>query len=66
MAWAPDLVQKFRETAHFVEKILKGAKPGDLPVKDPAQYYLTVNKAVAKKIGLVIPDHILTQADKVL
>lgn len=66
MAWAPDLVQQFRETAHFVEKILKGAKPGDLPVKHPAKYYLTVNKAAAKKIDLVIPEQILTQADKVL
>lgn len=62
MAWAPDLVQQFRETAHLVDKILKGVKPGDLPVKHPAKYYLTVNTATAKKAGLVIPNEILAQA----
>ncbi len=66
MAWAPDLVQQFREAAHFVEKILKGAKPGDLPIKQPANYYLTVNTSAAKKIGLIIPQEILAQATKVL
>ena len=66
MAWAPDLVQQFREAAHFVEKILKGAKPGDLPIKQPANYYLTVNKSAAKKIGLIFPEELLAQATHVL
>lgn len=66
MAWAPDLVQQFREAAHFVEKILKGAKPGDLPIKQPANYYLTVNTSAAKKIGLTFPQELIAQATQVL
>lgn len=66
MAWAPDLVQQYREAAHFVEKISKGAKPGDLPVRQPAQYYLTVNTSAAKKIGLTFPKELLAQATQVL
>ena len=66
MAWAPDLIKQQREAAHYVEKILKGAKPGDLPVKHPEKYFLTVNQAAAKKIGIAFPPEILAQADSIL
>lgn len=66
MSWAPDLPQQFREAAHFVDKILKGAKPGDLPAKHPEKYYLTLNKAAASKIGISFPKEVLAQAAKVI
>lgn len=66
MAWAPDLVQQFRETAHFVQKILKGSKPGDLAIKQPDRYYLTVNIDAAHKIGLTLPKEFLSRTDKIL
>jgi len=66
MAWAPDLVEQFHETARFVAEILEGAKPGDLAVKQPGTYYLTVNSAAAKRIGLTLPAELLAQASRVL
>lgn len=65
MAWAPDLTEQFREAARFVVQILKGAKPGDLPIKQTTQYYLTVNAATAGRIGLALPQA-LAQATRVL
>lgn len=66
MSWAPDLLQQYREAAHYVSEILKGAKPGDLPVKHPEKYYLTLNTNAAKKIGLTFPVKILAKASRVL
>lgn len=66
MSWAPNLLQQFREAAHYVNKILKGAKPGDLPVKHPENYYLTLNNSAAQKIGLTFPANIIAQATRVL
>jgi putative ABC transport system substrate-binding protein len=66
MSWAPDLLQQYREAAHYVSEILKGAKPGDLPVKHPEKYYLTLNANAAKKIDLTFPANILAQASRVL
>lgn len=66
MAWAPDLVQQFREAAKYVDKILKGANPGDLAIHHPQNYYLTVNLSAAKKIGLSFTPELLSQATKVL
>jgi putative ABC transport system substrate-binding protein len=66
MSWAPDLLQQSREAAHYVAQILNGAKPGDLPAKHPEKYYLTLNSSAAKKIGLVFPADIVTQATRVL
>jgi putative ABC transport system substrate-binding protein len=66
MSWAPDLIQQFREAAHYVDKILKGAKPGDLPVQHPSKYYLTVNLTAAKKIGLTFAQELLLQATKII
>ena len=66
MAWAPDLIEQYREAARFVDAILKGAKPGDLPIKQPEKYYLTVNSTAALKIGLTLPQELLSQATRVL
>lgn len=66
MSWAPDLLLQFREAAHYVSKILKGAKPGDLPVKHPENYYLTLNNSAAQKIGLTFSANIIAQATREL
>jgi putative ABC transport system substrate-binding protein len=66
MAWAPDLEQQFREAAYFVEKILKGAKPGDLPVKHPDKYYLTLNKRAASEIGVKFSKELIAEATRVI
>lgn len=66
MAWAPDLVEQYREAARCVDKILNGASPGDLPIKHPAKYFLTLNTSAARKIGLVLPAGLLQQATRVL
>jgi ABC-type uncharacterized transport system substrate-binding protein len=66
MTWAPDLPQQLREAAHYVEKILKGAKPGDLPVKHPEKYFLTLNATAAKKIGLQFSKELLAEASKIV
>jgi ABC-type uncharacterized transport system substrate-binding protein len=66
MAWAPDLEEQFRAAAQNVDRILKGAKPGDLPIRYPARYFLTVNAGTAEKLGLVLPPSLLKQADRVL
>ena len=65
MAWAPDLLQQFREAAHLTGKIIKGASPGELPVKHPEKYYLSINQTAAKKINLSLPQEILQHADHV-
>ena len=57
---------EFRMAARYVDQILKAAKPGDLPIKYPARYYLTLNADTAKSIGLTFPPMLLAQADRVL
>ena len=66
MAWAPDLLEQYRVAARLVAKVLKGSRPGDLPVRHPDKYYLTVNSKAARKIGLTLPRELLAQAARVL
>ncbi|HUQ30715.1 MAG TPA: ABC transporter substrate binding protein, partial [Pyrinomonadaceae bacterium] len=66
MAWAPNQEEQYREAARYVDKILKGAKPGDLPVRYPGRYYLAINKSAAQSMGLVLPPGLVGRADKLL
>ena len=66
MAYAPDNSVIWRRAADHVDKILKGAKPGDLPIEQPTQYVLVVNLKTAKALGLTIPESILLRADEVI
>lgn len=65
MAWAPDQEEQYREAARLVDRILKGAKPGDLPIHYPRRYYLNINKGAAERLGLALPQSLLAQADRV-
>ena len=66
MSYGPSLADLYRRAASYVVEILKGAKPGDLPVKLPAKFEIFINLKTAEQIGLVIPQHVLVQADKVI
>jgi putative ABC transport system substrate-binding protein len=66
MTWAPDLAEQYREAARYAAKILRGAKPGDLAVKYPIKYFLTLNAGAAQKIGLVFPAAVLDEASRVI
>jgi len=66
MCWAPNLESQFRAAAHYADKILRGANPGDLPITYPANYYLTINASTARKLGLNLPPALLSQAARVL
>jgi ABC-type uncharacterized transport system substrate-binding protein len=66
MSYAADLADRYRRVAYFIDKILKGAKPADLPVEQPTKFELVINLKTAKQIGLIIPQSLLYKADKVI
>ena len=66
MSYSMSITELGRRAAQYVDKILKGANPGDLPIEGPSRFTLAINLKAAKELGIVIPQSLLLQADRVI